>query len=504
MVNSALPGGTVTVSWSDIIGVPFTTTTTLFNLDVQLTGTVGQSSTLALSAVSFVNDLGGSLNATPCDGAVSITMGTAQISGVVQTCGGNPIANVDIDATGVTPSSLSSAATTGAYGPFSVASTPININPDQITDGDNAWTVGLDIGDAVIIKRYLAALQTIDECQMIAADVNGNGSVDVGDAVLIEQLLAFIISTVSTNDSWRFIDDPSTLSPVPNTLSGGFNESRTYGTVSSSITNADFTGIKIGDMNMSVESMSTISSLVNSNDNGSSNRSSGVVIEAADRSLRTGETVNLKFNIRDFETFYGIQTTFDFDASSLELVDITSDKLAGLSMQQTGLSEISSGKVALVWSDGYGYQGALDNVFTISLKAKKDINSLEGLIQIDDSYIDSKVVMDDSGLKPVEFILLDQEDRIDIVHEFELLENRPNPFNQSTTITFFLPESEQAELNIYDLQGRTIYAKSQLFEKGRNEVEVKRSELRGAEGLLYYSVSTKNNLATRKMMIFKR
>lgn len=81
-----------------------------------------------------------------------------------------------------------------------------------------------------------------------------------------------------------------------------------------------------------------------------------------------------------------------------------------------------------------------------------------------------------------------------------LYQNRPNPFRNSTTIEFYIPEQEQIKLSFFDIQGRLLYVRSGIFSKGNNALTIAKSSL-GTSGIIYYQMETSTDLMTRKMLV---
>ena len=85
--------------------------------------------------------------------------------------------------------------------------------------------------------------------------------------------------------------------------------------------------------------------------------------------------------------------------------------------------------------------------------------------------------------------------------EFELHQNRPNPFMAETTISFVLPETNNATLSIYDVNGREVYTFKQPFNKGYNELKLDKTVLKNA-GVYFYRLQSDKFTATKRLQYF--
>ncbi len=87
-------------------------------------------------------------------------------------------------------------------------------------------------------------------------------------------------------------------------------------------------------------------------------------------------------------------------------------------------------------------------------------------------------------------------------NDISLLGNYPNPFNPKTNITFYLKETSNIDLIIYNLLGQEIYRdKNTIYPSGYNTITfVPKDEL---SGFYIYEISTKNASKTSSMMIIK-
>ena len=103
----------------------------------------------------------------------------------------------------------------------------------------------------------------------------------------------------------------------------------------------------------------------------------------------------------------------------------------------------------------------------------------------------------------VYIILTDVRQISDIIpQEFSLAQNYPNPFNPSTTIKFELNKASKVNLSIFNLLGEKI-ATIINDHKPAGTYEVNFTANNLASGLYFYTLTTPNFAATRKMVLIK-
>jgi hypothetical protein len=87
---------------------------------------------------------------------------------------------------------------------------------------------------------------------------------------------------------------------------------------------------------------------------------------------------------------------------------------------------------------------------------------------------------------------------------FALTNNTPNPFNETTTIKYFVPVSAPVRLAITDVYGKEIaVVVNSTVNYGWNEIKVSASDFRLSSGVYYYTLSSGNFSITRKMVVVK-
>ncbi len=89
-----------------------------------------------------------------------------------------------------------------------------------------------------------------------------------------------------------------------------------------------------------------------------------------------------------------------------------------------------------------------------------------------------------------------------ISYENELLQNFPNPYNPSTTISFVLKNPEIVTIKIYDILGREVTTLlNEKLSEGRHNLEFNASRL--SSGVYLYTLTAGKYKATKKMQVLK-
>ena len=90
----------------------------------------------------------------------------------------------------------------------------------------------------------------------------------------------------------------------------------------------------------------------------------------------------------------------------------------------------------------------------------------------------------------------------DVPAEFVLSQNFPNPFNPSTTISYFVPKESFVSIKIYDFLGREVNTLvSETRSSGSYELSFDASGL--PSGTYFYVMTADNYSSTRKMVLLK-
>ncbi|MFQ5446304.1 MAG: cohesin domain-containing protein, partial [Saprospiraceae bacterium] len=497
LVNSAT---NVSVSWFDItvpIGQTIADGTTIFNLKVMLAGTPGSSTPVLIDNESVSQLVGGGpasalVPALGLGGTISVlnTGTTYTISGTLNReamCGSDPIHLVTVDLTGSASGTIPSAP--GAFS-FTV---PENSNATITPTKNINWVNGVTVNDALLVHQHAAGFTPLSSpYKIIAADANADNQVTVFDASLIHQLSIGFIPSIPGNTSWRFVPAVPALPGNPFPVGDEF---LSYTNILANIPDADFIGMKIGDVNCTASPTTGFAG-------GVDERAEKLSFRIDDQSITTGQDVFVTLRAEDFTNVSAYQMTLTFDQNVLQFVEAIPGQLVNLTQADFNALRVGEGLLATNWYNlspvdlPNGYE-----LFTLKFKALQNAATLSDLLAATEDYIVIEAVTGDGDLMGVDLTFEsptaagEQQQSV-----FALYQNRPNPFGHKTAIGFSLPESTSATLTILDPAGRVLKLIEGNFTAGYHQVIVDRDDL-PAKGILFYRLETPKHQAIRKMVL---
>ena len=330
--------------------------------------------------------------------------------------------------------------------------------------------------------------------QIVAADADHNNVVTQFDATLVQELSA---KPTSLPRYWRFIPETVALTLPAYPFVPGFNEFRTYNNITADITDADFIGVRVGNV-FGCEDPSLFTSY-NTDDRGEK-----VLFRIDDTPVVAGEEVTVTFKAKDFQNLVTCQYTLNFNPHVLEFVEAVPNVLGSNS---TGLIfnsiRADEGLLAVSWfnqtpvnlPDG-------ESLYTFKFIAMQNAGSLKELLSVSDDYIVVEAAKHDGTFLGVGLVFegVTTAAGEQLAGKFALYQNSPNPFGYRTAIGFSLPESTNVKLTISDTEGRVVKEIKGYYGAGYHQVFVERKEL-SANGVLFYRLDTPTHTAVKKMVI---
>ncbi|MEL6837612.1 MAG: hypothetical protein AAFP77_31675, partial [Bacteroidota bacterium] len=175
--------------------------------------------------------------------------GTGTLSGVIATEDNVTVEGVEVSVNGTEQQSM----ITNADGTFSFI---LDLGGDYtITPYLNAEPLnGVSTFDLVLMSKHILGVQPLDSpYKRIAADVNNSQTISTLDLIQLRKLILNIETEFQNNTSWRFVDASYNFPQPANPWFELFPELINENDLLADILNADFVGVKIGDVNGSVQ-----------------------------------------------------------------------------------------------------------------------------------------------------------------------------------------------------------------------------------------------------------
>jgi hypothetical protein len=199
-------------------------------------------------------------------------------------------------------------------------------------------TNGVSIADALLIQSHILGKSTLNSpYKLIAADVDGNGSVTTLDILDILYLKRFILgmdSTFKGNRLWTFVDssfkfpNPSNPFPYKDSIS-------IYGLNKLTKLKPTFVGIKLGDVQCDW----------NASLFGTNATSLQPLSLYYDKIESTENTIKIPVKVKGFKNLAGMQCTIIYSATEFDFGKIDNNHL---DVEYT-TNHTSEGKIPMVW-----------------------------------------------------------------------------------------------------------------------------------------------------------
>ncbi len=354
---------------------------------------------------------------------------------------------------------------------------------------DDNYLNGVSTLDLVVIQRHILGIERLDSpYKIIAADINSSEDISAIDLIELRKLILGIYDELPENDSWRFVvedyvfSDPQ--SPWP------FEEEINLQNLDHDISNANFMGVKIGDVNGSVIANSlNQKNLINS---------------AQEYTIQIEQSITEKGNTRvqliaqQDGDLAGTQMSMNFDNSITDLIAAIPMQI-DLGNHNIAWQKVDDGEILISW-----------NAVNFTAVRKGDV-LLEFLFEgqhqdfllssTSAALADQAYLLDGSlELTVHDLRIINSTKNMDF--DFEVLQNVPNPFNESTTIGFIIPKRSNVKLSISDANGRLIHSQDKEYAMGYNEIIISNNAL-NTTGILYYKISTATHTSTKKMIVLR-
>ena len=352
---------------------------------------------------------------------------------------------------------------------------------------EDAALNGVSTLDILLIQKHILDIERLDSpYKIIAADVNRSNTITAVDLIEIRKLVLGLYSDWQTTEPWVFVPDSHVFADVENPWN--FPETVVYNSLYVSHDQANFFGIKMGDVNGNAA--------INFTNQKTENRSGQAFrIGANNVDFKAGQDLRVAFNAIEDNNIDGLQFTIEFDASAMTYEGQEAGLLA-LAGYNIGLQNADEGIITVSYDDIKGIAvGAGVELFALNFKTKLE-DKVENVVSINSAITKAEAYTTEGEIQD---IVLQTSGSLVQNGSFELFQNQPNPFNNSTEIGFFLPEAGAATLDVMSADGKVIFSKAGSFEKGVNSIIFDATNLEN-KGILLYRLEFNGYSATKKMI----
>ena len=402
--------------------------------------------------------------------------GLLSLSGNIATPTGEGISRVQVELTG----SRSRVDSTNESGQYAFSNLPrgqaYQVRPSLYLD----YEEGISTLDILLIRQHLLGRKELDAPHyLIAGDVDGSKSVSISDILWLRQLILDRVQVFPNNmPSWFFYPQSFDFSEIESPFLAP--DSISFSELETSISQGNFIGGKVGDVsgNHSTQRKAETGQLV---------------LQIEDISLEKGETVQVPVRSSHvFGNLIGMEWGMAIDEQVLSFHGIETEVLPGLDKKNSALS---AGSILLSWDDpslkGIALQDSLP-LFFLNLEAKEFIPKLSEVLYPTEYPLRPYAYSNEMEAIPLTFSFFSEPG-------FRLLQNIPNPAENSTVIPFHINERQVATLEVMDLTGRLIFRQTIHTKKGYNTFKVSVKDL--SKGVYLYKVSAGQDSGVQRMTV---
>jgi hypothetical protein len=344
---------------------------------------------------------------------------------------------------------------------------------------------GVDMYDYTLLSLHVDGIKLLkDPRKLIAADIDGNKRIDYEDLLALQRLIFGIDQKMEHNNSWKFYKQgfvfPDTIDPLLVEVPQSF-EIPSY---NGEEMNIHFEGIKIGDLGTLVKKANT---------SGDAAHENNLIVQ--DVLLNAGDEVKVPLTLENSVSANVVSFTLNFDPASIEVLSVDG-KLLQRQGALTTIDPTGEGKALVTnwFSMTEETFDAGDAILELVVRAKQPL-ALSRTINLTSTFTEAKIEGSNSGKSGIRLIYQN-----DLQNHLTLHQNSPNPFQDFTTVGFYLPNAGEAVITIRDMNGREILSRKGLYDQGYQEITFTRNDL-SVSGLLFYDIESSGVKKTKKMLI---
>jgi len=346
---------------------------------------------------------------------------------------------------------------------------------------------GVSTYDIVLIQKHILGTQIFDSpLKYLAADVNASCTITAADISEIRRLILGKINAFALTPSWKFVPQNSIL---PTNTPCGFEHILEFNLINRDHMNADFYGVKMGDINIDVDAGNVMNASIRSD------KKIQFIVE--DLMLTSENVQRIPVYASEVIGFEGMQAAFNVDEDYLRIENLEAGQLNvnaenyAIKDNQCMVSLSGQSNVAI---------DPLQPLFYIIVKAKQNARFMDH-IRLNEDLLKAEWYDSDLNIYGLQFNAKNPNVKPTETTTV-LYQNMPNPFNESTKIGFELASKQEVEFIFYETNGKVIYRKTGTYNKGYHEFEIKKSEL-NTFGVFFMQMNTNDFTDTKRLILIR-
>ena len=345
---------------------------------------------------------------------------------------------------------------------------------------------GVTTLDLILIQRHILGLTDLDSpYDLVAADIDASGTLSVLDILQLRKMILGIYNEFPENKSWRMVDKGFVFWHSDHAEEEEFPETYNIETLISPM-KVDFIGIKTGDVNGSVTASIKQQKDAATRSNNTWN------LQATDRYVKAGQSV-----------FVEIAVSEDIEIQGFQLA-ISTNKIGDISISSSNIQITEDnylvdkfGVINISWNT-INYVQLANGSSVIELEIKPLVNGkLSEMMSISDVGIESQTYLNNEVSYDSAEIFWNTD-----IGEFALYQNTPNPWTESTDISFKIPIDSEVTINISSINGQRIKTFNGYYESGIHSIILNDQDLMRS-GVYYYEMRYGNHIVLEKMILLK-
>ena len=420
---------------------------------------------------------------------MNVCPSSLMIAGAVATEQGEMVEQVMVEVAGTEMTET----TTDEVGHYEYENGTFGQNYSVAPQSADDWGNGITTWDIIPIRKHVLNTELLNSpYQLIAADINNNGSVTTADAILLRSFILQLTTEFPNNSSWRYIDADYAFPQPTNPWLETFPEEVNLETLSEDAMQNNFIAVKIGDMN------GTASTNGFTGEN-SDERSGDIFnLRITDRELTANEEITIEIFPEDLEKIYAYQMTFDFDTDALKFLSLQQGE--GHQRSNFGLRLLDDGAITCSWDKALlNTLNTNGSLFSVKFRAR-NATVLSKVLNVSSRFTQALAYTENGEAMNIQLNFTDENGQNTAADNFALYQNRPNPFRETTQIGFNLPTASEVSLKVYDAAGKLVKSFEQNAIAGYNQINLSAADL-PMHGVLYYELVTPTHKATKKMIL---